>query len=370
MTAPSTKIQSQPRIILLDVLRLFAALIVVCFHWFFRGPASGDQATNVAVANNIAMYGYIGVDWFFIISGFVIAWTAEGRTALQFALARFIRIYPAFVVCMTLTFVGTLYLQPHFNVVGFKDWCANLVIFAPALGSKFIDGAYWSIVIELIFYAWVFVFLLAGVFDRHRKAIAVIWLAISLINQHFLHSGILRLVAATEFAPWFIMGMMLHDIWKRSFTIVPIVILTTAFFASCATLLGQLVEFTRDYGQEPIQVVVLTLNTIGLILVIACIYAAPKGQFWPRWAGIAGALSYPLYLLHQHLGYMFIDLIAPTLGATSALLLTFILIICVASVVAFLVEPILRQKLTSGLSVILHGSKIVAPVVERASRVR
>ena len=122
MTAPSTKIQSQPRIILLDMLRLFAALIVVCFHWFFRGPASGDQATNIAVANNIAMYGYIGVDWFFIISGFVIAWTAEGRTALQFALARFIRIYPAFVVCMTLTFVGTLYLHPHFNVAGFKDW--------------------------------------------------------------------------------------------------------------------------------------------------------------------------------------------------------------------------------------------------------
>lgn len=358
------------RIVLLDVLRLFAALLVLCFHWIFRGPATGDQATHILAANNIAMYGYIGVDWFFIISGFVIAWTAEGRTALQFALARFTRIYPAFVICMSLTFLATLYFQPQFTSAGILDWCANLIIFAPAIGSKLMDGAYWSIIIELIFYAWVFIFLLGGLFDKHRRALAIVWLTIALINQQLLHSGMLRIVAATEFAPWFIMGMMLHDMWKRSVGIVPLVILTVAFLASCMTLLDQLVGFAKDYGQSPSHAIVLIMNAVGLALVVACIQITPKRLTWERWAGFAGALSYPLYLLHQHLGYMLIDGLAPYYGAPLTLLLTFALVIGAAGLIAFFIEPRLRQKLTNGFSSMIQGSKMLAPVVDRPSRLR
>lgn len=370
MTATQSAMDNKHRIVLLDALRLIAALIVVCFHWFFRGPASGDQAIQFFATNNIAMYGYIGVDWFFIISGFVIAWTAEGRTAVQFAFARFIRIYPAFIVCMTLTFVGTLYFQPDFTSAGIKDWGANLIIFAPVLGSKLMDGAYWSIIIELIFYAWVFIFLLARVFDTHRRKLAIAWLAVALINQQFLHSGVLRLVAATEFAPWFIMGMMLHDMWRKSICLLPLAILTTAFLASCVTLLDQLVVFAKDYGQNPNQAIVLIMNTVGLALVIACINITPKSSAWARWASLAGALSYPLYLLHQHLGYMLIDRLAATLGATPALLATIVTISCAASIVAFWIEPKLRQKLTNGILKIFHGTNILAPVVARPSSSR
>jgi peptidoglycan/LPS O-acetylase OafA/YrhL len=370
MTEISTKTDSRHRIVLLDALRLLAALLVVCFHWFFRGPTSGDQSTQIASSDNIAMYGYIGVDWFFIISGFVIAWTAEGRTAVQFALARFIRIYPAFVTCMTVTFIGTLYFEPHFMSPGLKDWAANLLIFAPAFGSKLMDGAYWSIIIELIFYAWVFLFSLVGLFDSHRRTIAIVWLAVALINQHLLHSGALRLVAATEFAPWFIMGMMLHDVWKKSVSTLSLLVLIGAFLASCLTLSDQLVVFARDYGQSPDHVIVYAVDAIGLLLVIACIYVSPNQPVLSRWASLAGALSYPLYLLHQQLGYILIDRLAPTLGALTALLVTIVAISCAASIVAFLIEPSLRQKLALGLSKVFQGTKILAPVVARSSRVR
>jgi peptidoglycan/LPS O-acetylase OafA/YrhL len=370
MTEISTKTDSRHRIVLLDALRLLAALLVLCFHWFFRGPASGDQTTHIASSDNIAMYGYIGVDWFFIISGFVIAWTAEGRTAVQFALARFIRIYPAFVTCMTVTFIGALYFHPHFMSAGLKDWAANLLIFAPAFGSKLMDGAYWSIIIELIFYAWVFLLLLVGLFDSHRRTIAIAWLALALINQQLVHSGALRLVAATEFAPWFVMGMMLQDMWRKSVSILSLLILIGAFLASCLTLSDQLIVFARDYGQSPDHAIVYAVNLIGLTLVIACTYVSPKHPVWSRWASLAGALSYPLYLLHQHLGYMLIDRLAPTLGALTALLVTIVAISCAASIVAFLIEPTLRKRLVLGFSTVFQGTKILAPVVARPSRLR
>jgi peptidoglycan/LPS O-acetylase OafA/YrhL len=49
-----------------------------------------------------ARYGFLGVPIFFIISGYVIAYSAE-RTAAAFAIARVSRIYPTFLFCMTLT---------------------------------------------------------------------------------------------------------------------------------------------------------------------------------------------------------------------------------------------------------------------------
>ena len=47
-----------------------------------------------------AQYGFLGVPVFFIISGFVIAYSAEGRTPVGFAIARFSRIYPTFLFCV------------------------------------------------------------------------------------------------------------------------------------------------------------------------------------------------------------------------------------------------------------------------------
>ncbi len=89
----------------LDVLRLVAALSVVVFHVFFRGAAGEPMmAQSYPEVAGVAIYGYLGVNLFFIISGFVIAWSAEGRGWTEFALARFLRLYPGFVVCVTITF--------------------------------------------------------------------------------------------------------------------------------------------------------------------------------------------------------------------------------------------------------------------------
>ena len=82
---------------------------MLLFHYGFRGAAAdGFTAVSLPDLTSIAKYGYLGVQLFFIISGFVIAYSAEGRTATGFAIARIARIYPGFVFCMTATFIATL----------------------------------------------------------------------------------------------------------------------------------------------------------------------------------------------------------------------------------------------------------------------
>src|SRR5436190_22352735 len=141
----------------LDLLRLVAVLGVAAFHFGFHGPAGMVAVPDVA---SVARYGFMGVPAFFVISGFVIAYSAEGRTATSFAIARFSRIYPTFLFCMTITFLAVqIFGAPYFQTT-FLQWISNLVILAP--GHAYIDSAYWSLVVEAVFYGWIAVFIRLG----------------------------------------------------------------------------------------------------------------------------------------------------------------------------------------------------------------
>ncbi|WP_128093665.1 acyltransferase family protein [Brucella pituitosa] len=94
----------------LDILRIISALAVVFYHFAFRGEAAGElPALDISdFVKSIARYGYLGVSLFFIISGFVIAYSAEGQKPLDFLVSRFARIYPTFVILMSTTAVVIL----------------------------------------------------------------------------------------------------------------------------------------------------------------------------------------------------------------------------------------------------------------------
>ncbi|MGL4264969.1 MAG: acyltransferase family protein, partial [Afipia sp.] len=88
----------------LDGLRGVAILLVMGFHYFYHLESYyykstlypyGETFSNVLVFK----YGYMGVELFFIISGFVIAMTLESsRSVIDFVIRRFVRIWPALIV--------------------------------------------------------------------------------------------------------------------------------------------------------------------------------------------------------------------------------------------------------------------------------
>lgn len=124
------------RVPALDLLRLVAVAAVIVYHFGFWGPTShGVTQVALPALAPIAQYGFLGVPVFFAISGFVIAYSAEGRTPIGFAIARFSRIYPTFLFCMTLTFAATLLFgADHFEVTP-TQWLANLFVAAPLVGQ-------------------------------------------------------------------------------------------------------------------------------------------------------------------------------------------------------------------------------------------
>src|SRR5215467_4825559 len=101
----------------IDLLRFLAALSVVLFHYSFRGYAADSMSLMpYPPLAPFAKYGGLGVELFFMISGFVILMTAANGSLKGFVASRFVRLYPAFWTCCTITFVVTLAIgAPYFH---------------------------------------------------------------------------------------------------------------------------------------------------------------------------------------------------------------------------------------------------------------
>jgi peptidoglycan/LPS O-acetylase OafA/YrhL len=321
--APPRNTDTSPRVEALDLLRLVAVLGVIVYHYGFRGPTVGD-GTHVAIQEiaPFAEYGFLGVPAFFVISGLVIAYSAEGRTATGFAIARFSRIYPTFVLCMTLTFLTVLMIgRPDFTTSA-GQWIANLLIAAPALHHPYMDSAYWSLVIEVTFYGWVTVLIAAGLFPRRIDAIVLAWLCLSMANELTIDARFIEVVFLADDAGYFAAGLMIYEFYRgrRDLLLYGILCLSAgvAVFHAVHSL-----AWLRSHSGTTFDawiVAVICLASITAVLLATQIKRLPLP---PRLVIAAGGMTYPLYLLHQQIGYTLFVRVAPAnakLGVTAIIL--------------------------------------------------
>lgn len=130
----------------LQTLRFVAAAMVVCVH-AAQTALEATGSTGV-VPYDIAGLGLTGVDLFFVISGVVIARTAPGLTAGQFAWRRVRRIVPLYLMCCIPAVIVAAPAGFGWRelVATFLLWPATDVMTAPLLGVA------WTLSFEMLFY--------------------------------------------------------------------------------------------------------------------------------------------------------------------------------------------------------------------------
>jgi peptidoglycan/LPS O-acetylase OafA/YrhL len=338
------------RVPALDFLRLLAVGAVILYHYGFWGPAShGAAKVALPVLGPIAQYGFLGVPVFFAISGFVIAYSAEGRTPLSFAIARFSRIYPTFVLCMTVTFVATIIFgAEHFQVTA-QQWFANLFIAAPMLGKPYVDTSYWSLVIEVVFYAWVAVLMALGLYPRRIDGIIVVWIAITFANELTIDAPIFEKLFIAEHSGFFAVGLLIYQYYRGR--------RDARLWALSALAMGTAV-FQAMHNQAQLSVLTGSSrdpNVVAAICVVSLslVFLATRIKRISLSATIvmaAGGITYPLYLLHMQLGYVVLTALAPVHQVALATIATVVGIIALSFVVwRFFEQPVhmtTRRKLT------------------------
>jgi len=285
----------------IDLLRFCAAMAVVFHHYAFRGYAADAMSVMpypwLAPA---AKYGYLGVELFFMISGFVILMTASSGSLKGFLISRFVRLYPAFWACCTITFIVTLAIGAPRFVASWSQYLVNMTMTSGFFGVPDMDGSYWSLFVEMKFYGMVAVVLLLRRI-RYAEPLLVLWLVAS-VAQEFVSLGRLRSWLILDYSAFFIAGAACFLVWSEGLTTTRVGMIAGSWALSVWQSLKALPGVEKHYSTTTNGYLVAGMVTafFAVMFLVSTRRTGAIGRY--RWTAV-GAMTYPLYLLHQHIGF-------------------------------------------------------------------
>lgn len=316
---------TKPHYLILDGLRGVAALMVIWYH-IFEGYATSpfDQKFN---------HGYLAVDFFFILSGFVIGYAYDDRwkkiTNLDFFKRRLIRLQPMIIL-------GAIFGAISFCIQGSVQWDGTkisismvmlatllsmfLIPVAPGAGAEVrgngemfpLNGPSWSLFFEYIGY------ILYALFIRRlpTKALTalVVLAGIALTSFAFINlSGFGNLGAGWSIGGYGYIGGFLRLLFSFSMGLLisrkfkPIKIKGAFWICSIAVII--LISAPYIGGKSAMWMNCLYDSLCVLIVFPILVYTGASGQIKnvreTKVYTFLGDLSYPLYIIHYPLMYLF-----------------------------------------------------------------
>lgn len=324
---------SPRRLIEVDTLRGLAAIAVVFFHFttrfgeLFKGHASPSFSFPT---------GYYGVNLFFIISGFVIFMTLERtKKPVDFVVSRFSRLFPTYWFAIFLTFAITHLLGLPDKLVGLDTALANTLMIHGLFNVPHVDGVYWTLEVELLFYCGMFLLYRLKFLDKIHLALFGLLLlrVIYFVLEHqfgiSLPWMIFRLLIL-QYIPWFALGISVFLLVHRHKTGIWQPAARTATFSILTLLLCESV---------PVAVLAVTFASTVFLAASGRLSVLRFGPFiW------LGSISYPLYLIHENIGWAIIlKLLSANFSMDAAIMLTLGSVLLAAGALTHWVEqPALR----------------------------
>lgn len=351
-----------PPVIAIDVLRFCCAMLVVAYHygdafWFQPGPhvaaaLSGFPAQGFGVP--IAKAGAVGVELFFIISGMVIARSANGVRWSTFLYRRALRLVPAAWICATITLFA-LVASGQGDAAVFASWFRS-IRFWP-IGEQ-IDGSYWTLGVELAFYLFVAASIGAHASARRIECVGVVlglasaafWI-VCLIVGPGAHAVMINQTALLLLLPHgclFALGIAIEAVLGQGANRARLAWLALLIALAMNETAGHIGGWQPDPATLAAEMVLVA----GIALLLASGRLQPVMARWitPEAARTIGIMTYPLYLIHQDAGAIFLGgLMRIGVNIVPAIILTAGVALVAAWLIATRLEPRVRRLLV-GLS--------------------
>ncbi|GAA2701071.1 acyltransferase [Micromonospora olivasterospora] len=354
--------QRRGRLYVLDLLRFFAAISVLGFHVFVDNDNRGAWGAGVeeifgGALVTVFRYGWMGVEFFFVISGFVICMSCWGRSVTDFAVSRVTRLMPAYVFAVLVTSAALTLWPLETGRPQPSHVLINATMLQTFVGITNIDSVYWTLFIELKFYLLFAIVVWFGLTYRRVVLFCALWMVAALYAEHSQLRPLIQFVES-GFAPYFVAGIALYLIHRFGPNLVLWGILGTSMVIGLITL-GR-----RVAGQNAERPVISFEVALPIMfLFYGLMIAVALGWFsWVKWRGLTviGALTYPVYLMHMQLSRIAVDRLHDTVSpwvllagvVTGVLLLAYLTHRFVEKPVA----RVLRQKLREGFAQIRGGS--------------
>ncbi|MGE4429239.1 MAG: acyltransferase family protein [Sphingobium sp.] len=276
------------RLVELDALRGIGAIAVILYHLSVRYPEIFPGVAHVPFA---FWPGEYRVLLFFAISGFAIFFSFKRIESIaDFAVNRFARLFPAYWVAIALILLFEYAGDVDLLKIPLQSTFLNLTMLQAYLLHPEVDGAYWTLAVELGFYtSMILLWRLLGRSMNRLEWTLIPWLGLKWLMMVWPSMPWrLTMVLVLEFLPFFVIGILFYRIWsgqRRWQAQIPF------FLAALLTL----------YGTDTFD---LFLTGCFLILIFGAMLAG-----WLRFLGVrpllwVGQASYPLYLVHENISFV------------------------------------------------------------------
>lgn len=343
------------RIVVLDGLRIGVALFVAFYHYTASHEAPLAWGTRVQDAfpgiYKVTSYGWLGVEMFFIISGFAICMSSWGRSTGDFVRSRIVRLFPAYWPAVLLT-TAVVTIFP--TVMEHRPWnevLTNLTMLNRPLGVRSVDLVYWTLWTEARFYLLFAVVLLwwaKGLTLKKATIFGYGWLIASAIVADS-REDLLKTLLINNYSAFFVAGMALYLIHRFGADIK----LWGLIGLSYAMMMHLTARRVIEVGQEDVR---RELNIwIGMaVITVFFLVLLAVAQGWTariRWSWLttAGALTYPFYLTHEFIGWVIIHALRDVRPRMIVVLFTIAVMMAVAYLIHRTVEKplarVLKRKL-------------------------
>lgn len=293
-------------------------MAVLAFHYFIAfASVWGDRPAKLFPAiSTLSGVGILGVELFFMISGFVILMSIWGRGLGAFALSRLVRLFPAYWVSVGVTaavygLTAATALDPKLSL---GEYGVNLTMLQRAFGVYDANGVYWSLWVELRFYLLISILVLTGVTLNRCLTFMGLWL---LAAGFFAGSDDkwVELVVMPKYAAYFVGGMAFFLMTRYG----PKLILWCLAGISAGLAVSSALDRVAGridivgYAAMPVPDWAVVATVIGFYVLMAMV--ALGWLRWLRWRGLVvlGALTYPLYLFHTTAAVLVIPALRDTL---------------------------------------------------------
>ncbi len=334
--------QAPNRLYELDILRFLAAFGVMIFHYTFRGfAADGITTLPYMEAAPITKYGALSVNLFFMISGFVILMTASNNSVRKFVISRVVRLYPAFWFCCTLTFIAMLiFNQPRYHIT-IKEYLLNMTMLSGLLKDvPYVDGVYWTLLVEIKFYALIFILLLFKQI-KHVKKYLGLWFILTMILS-VKHIPVLPTIFIPDYSVFFIAGALFYLVYSEGLCWYKVSMLIASFILimfKCIDITTYMIgHYHTDFSYFTCVLIFCVFFIIFFLIALKKTASLSSPQ-WVMW----GALTYPLYLIHQNIGFMIFNHFYPAVNRHIVMAGTILgMLVCVYLIQRFVEKPLAK----------------------------
>jgi len=353
----------------LDLFRFVAALAVVLYHYTYNRAVLDTGAAMYPVLERFTVHGYLGVDLFFMISGFVILWTARARRPSDFVISRITRLYPEFWISVILSAsVFAMFPLSAGQRITLPMVFANLTMVPQLFRQPYVDNVYWTLFVELKFYLLLWLLSVAGQMRRIEPWIFG-WLAVA--TYCFAYGGphVFRSLTLHPYGPFFIGGCL--------FFLVRSDRLTVARAAGLLLCLGLGVVSAVEGMEGFVQAADITsaARIATGVIIVACfasfllIATRVTDSSIAHRLAFLGALTYPLYLLHNIAKAVMLS-IGGELHPYAQLAIAGAFSLALASVMVLVIERRMRRPFTEFLTRRYRklATLVAAGIAERAAR--